>query len=301
MSETYNVLYHCYADDIQLYCAAEGSEDLATQLSSINECIDELKSWMGCNMLKLNSEKSEFIIFASKKSPGCYVTPSLPWHLRDINISYCVRSLGVIFDRALSFAKHIDYIIKSCNFYIRNIGRFRQFLSKKNCEKLVVALVTSHLDYCNSLLNGLSETHMLRLQRVQNTAARLICRIKKFEHISTSLQYLHWLPVVFRPRFKLLCIVFRALRGVGPLDLQELICPYRPTRSLRSESKNLLYVPACHTATYGNRLFTVETAILWNDLPQEVRDAENLSSFKRLPKTHFLNSAFPQNCRSECS
>jgi len=297
----HNVLYHCYADDIQLYCAAEGSEDLAARLSSINECIDELKSWMGCNMLKLNSEKTEFIIFASKKSPGRNITPSLPWHLRDTNISSHVRSLGVIFDSALSFAKHIDYIFKSCNFYIINIGRIRQFLSKKTYEMLVVALVTSRLDYCNSLLNGLSQTHMLRLQRVQNTVTRLICRIKKFDHISTSLQSLHWLPVLFRPRFKLLYIVFRALRGVGPLYLQELICPYRPTRSLRSENKNLLYVPACHTATYGNRLFTVETATLWNDLPQEVRDAENLSSFKRLLKTHFVNSAFPQNCRSVCS
>ena len=47
----HNVLYHCYDDDIQLYCAMEGSEDLAEKLSSINECIDELKSWMGCNML----------------------------------------------------------------------------------------------------------------------------------------------------------------------------------------------------------------------------------------------------------
>jgi len=81
-----------------------------------------------------------------------------------------------------------------------------------------------------------------------------------------------------------------------PLYFQELICPYRPTRSLRSESKNLLYVPACRTATYGNRLFTVETATLCNDLPQEVRDAENLSSFKRLLKTHLFNSAFSQNC-----
>ena len=250
-------------------------------------------------MLKLNSEKTEFIIFASKKSPGRNIAPSLPWHLRDTNISSHVRSLGVIFDSALSFSKHIDYITKSCNFYIRNLGQIRQFLSKKACEKLVVALVTSRLDYCNSY--GLSQTHMLRLQCVQNTAARLICRIKKFDHISTSLQSLHWLPVVFRPRFKLLCIVFRALRGVGPLYLQELICPYRPTRSLRSESKNLLYVPACRTATYGNRLFTVETAILWNDLPQEVRDAENLTSFKRLLKIHFFNSAFPQNCRSVCS
>jgi len=142
---------------------------------------------------------------------------------------------------------------------------------------------------------------MFRLQRIQNTAAHLICRIKKFEHISTSLQSLYWLPVVFRPRFKLLCIVFRALRGVGPLYLQELICPYRPTCSLLSGSKNLLYVPACRTATYGNRLFTVETAIICNDLPQKVRDAENLSSFKRLLKTHFCDSAFPKNCRSVCS
>ena len=202
------------------------------------------------------------------------MTPSLPWHLRDINISSYVRSLGVIFDSALSFAEHIDHIIKSCNFYIRNIGLIRNFLSKRNCEKLVVALVTSRLDYCNSLLNGLSQTHMLRLQRVQNTAARLICRVKKFEHISTSLQSLHWLPVVFRPCFKLLCIVFRALRGVGPLYLQELICPYRSAHSVRSESKSL-YVPACRAATYSNRVFTVETAILWKDLPQEVRDAEN--------------------------
>ena len=159
------MLYHCCADDIQLDCAAEGSEDLAAKLSSINECVDELKLWMGCNMLKLNSEKTEFIIFASNKSPGRNMTPSLPWHLQDINISSHVRSLGVIFDSALSFAKHIDYIIKSCNFYIRNIGRIRQFFSKKNCEMLVVALVTSRLDYCNSLLNGLSQIHMLRLQR----------------------------------------------------------------------------------------------------------------------------------------
>jgi len=191
-------------------------------------------------MLKFNSEKTEFIIFSSKKSPGRNVTPSLSWHLRDINISSYVRPLAVIFDSALLFAKHIDYIIESCNFYIRIIGRIRQFLSKKACERLVVALVKTRLDYCNSLLNGLSQTHVLRLQRIQNTAARLICRIKKFEHIPTSLLSLHWLPVVLRLRFKLPCIVFLALRGVAPLYLQELICIYRPTHSLSSESKNLL-------------------------------------------------------------
>ena len=92
----HNVLYHCYADDIQFYCSAEGSKDLAAKLSSINECIDELKSWMGYNMLKLNFEITGFIIFASTKYPGRNMTPSLPWHLRGINISSYVRSLGLI-------------------------------------------------------------------------------------------------------------------------------------------------------------------------------------------------------------
>ena len=94
--------------NVKSYSNAGGSEELAARLSCINECIDELKAWMGCNMLKLNSEKTEFIIFASKKSPGRNITQPLPWHLRDTNISSHVRSLGVIFDSALSFSKHID-------------------------------------------------------------------------------------------------------------------------------------------------------------------------------------------------
>ena len=72
--------------NVKSYSNAGGSEELAARLSCINECIDELKAWMGCNMLKLNSEKTEFIIFASKKSPGRNITPSLPWNLRDTNI-----------------------------------------------------------------------------------------------------------------------------------------------------------------------------------------------------------------------
>ena len=133
-------------------------------------------------------KKTEFIIFASKKSPGYNMTPSLPWHLWDINISSYVRSLGVIFDSALSFAKHIDYIFKSCNFYIKNIGRIRQFLSKKACEMLVVALVTSRLDYCNSLLNGLSQTHILRLQRVETLPhvwSVVLRSLSTFRHLSS--------------------------------------------------------------------------------------------------------------------
>ena len=179
---------------------------------------------------------------------------SLPWHLRDINISSHLRSLGVIFYSALSFAKHIYCVIKSCNFCIRNIGRIRQFLSKKACEMLVVALVTSRLDYCNSLLNGLSQTHMLRLQRVQNTAARLICRIKKFDHFLTSLQSLHCFPLCLGRVSNFYALYFELCVALAPFIFKSgsvLTAPHAHCvlkaktffMFQRSESKNLLYVP----------------------------------------------------------
>jgi len=156
-------------------CFSEKVNNVRTTLKRINQAsstIDPLhcdKPFAGLPLMEFPSatiDDVEAIIHRSS-SKSCDLDPlptallklclpellALPWHLWDINISPHVRSLGVIFDSALSFAKHIDYIIKSCNFYIRNIGRIRQFLSKKKRERLVVALVTSPLDYCNSLLN----------------------------------------------------------------------------------------------------------------------------------------------------
>ena len=133
---------------------------------------------------------------------------------------------------------------------------------------------------------------LARMQLVQNTAARLICRVKKRDHISPSLQSLHWLPVVFRPRFKILCLVFRALNGVAPRYISELINRYHPKRSLRSENKNLLCVPSSRTVTYGHRLLTAAAATLWNELPQEIREAQDLTTFKGLLKTYYFRCAY---------
>ena len=131
-----------------------------------------------------------------------------------------------------------------------------------------------------------------RLQRVQNTAARLITRTRKREHITPVLCSLHWLPVRYRPQYKILVYTYKALNGTAPQYIQELVTPYQPPRSLRSETESFVCVPKTRTVTYGNRCFGKAAAILWNGLPSDIRKAKTLSIFRKRVKTHLFTSAF---------
>ena len=143
------------------------------------------------------------------------------------------RNLGVIFDSRLTNFSHINSICRSASLALRNIGRVRKHLNQANTEHLVRAFITSRLDYCNSLLCGLPAKEINKLQRLQNSAARLVTKCKLREHITPILKELHWLPVDHRIIFKVL-ITFKIICGCAPAYLKDLLEPYVPRRSLRS-------------------------------------------------------------------
>ena len=108
---------------------------------------------------------------------------------------------------------------------------------------MVNALVTSRLDHSNSLLYGTVNKNLARLQRLKNTAARLIMRVSKYSNITSVLKGLHWLPVRGLVCFKIMLLVHRVVNCRGPVYLRDLICIYTPTRSLRSEGTKQLKRP----------------------------------------------------------
>ena len=121
----------------------------------------------------------------------------------------------------------------------------------------------------------------VEIKYVQNSAARFT---QKTEHITP----IHWLPVAVRIEFKILVLVFKAYHGIAP----PYISDNEPTRSLRSSSKRLLVVPRYNLKTYGRRAFSVNAPMLWNSLPNNIRETESLSTFKKQIKTFLLNVLF---------
>ena len=112
------------------------------------------------------------------------------------------------------------------------------------------------------------------------------------DHITPVLISLHWLPVIFRIQYKILLNTFKALNGLSPVYIQDLVRTYNPTRSLRSEDLCLLVKPSVRTKMYGDRRFDVASSSLWNDLPKILRTESSINVFKRNLKTHLFKKAF---------
>ena len=135
---------------------------------------------------------------------------------------------------------HISKLCSPAFFHLHNISRIRKFLSPVETESLVHAFVTSRVDYCNSLLYGLP-TSQPEVQRVLNTAARLVCCAPRFSHITPLMYELHWLPLKQRVHFKILLFACKAIHGIAPIYIQNLVSlKSQGTYNLRSSGGILL-------------------------------------------------------------
>ncbi len=272
-----------YADDAQLYISTRPDE--TSKLSKLTECVKNIKDWMTNHFLLLNSDKTEILLIGPKKKnstqnhldhnlqlDGCPVPSSI------------VKNMGVILDSNLSFEINISHFTKTAFFHLRNIAK----LSVSDTEKLVHAFMISRLDYCNVLQGGYPASSINKLQIVQNAAARVLTRSRKYDHITLILQSLHWLPIKFRISYKILLLTYKALKGLATAYLTSLLSRYNPTRSLRSQNSGLLVVPRIAKSTKGGRTFSYLAPKLWNSLPDNVQGSDTLSLFKSRLKTHIF-------------
>ena len=159
---------------------------------------------------------------------------------------------------------------------------------------LANALVSSRLDYCNSLFVLLTDFELRRLQLVQNSLCRVVTRSSKFSHIIPQLKKLHWLPVRYRVQFKIGLITYKILNQGKPVYLRELIRPYTSFRNTRRYTPKLKFL---HTPTFDHRVhrsikhfsnsFSHYTPVLWNSLLFQIRNSPSVASFRKHLKTHF--------------
>ena len=282
----HDVIHHSYADDTQIYIHSEDNPEARKEATDkLQRCIADICEWMEMNALKLNEEKTEYIIFSRNKTP---VHDAIKAGNNDAAAQDTVKILGVTLDRNMTLERQVINTCKSIYMNIRKIRRIRPYLTDYAVRTLVQTTVTVRLDYCNSLYNGLTVGTMKKLQIAQNAAARLISGTMRHEHISGILRELHWLPATKRCQYKLLVLTYQALHGNLPFYICEMLHWYHPSRPLRSAAYPSLVPNKNKTVKFGRRLCDTATAVLWNNLPVHLRCAESVVVFKKQLKTHLF-------------
>ena len=184
---------------------------------------------------------------------------------------------------------HIKHLCRILFCQLRRLGKIRPFLSTDAANKLAVSFVLTRLDYCNSLLAGLPDNKLNKLQRIQNHAARIVLRKPRHVSATSLLRTLHWLPVKARIQYKIACLCFQCLsHNTMPPYLSDLLHSYQPPRTLRSLDTSLLSVPRFCLETFGRRSFSVFGPTVWNSLPLPLRKTQCFSTFKKKLKTHLF-------------
>ena len=278
---------HFYADDSQLYISFT-STDSSNSLATLSSALDSTYDWLTSNRLSINPSKTEYLLVGTPQQRSKVLSSSISFRGNNIAPSSHVRNLGVTFDCNLSFTQHISNVCRSSFHQIRQLRQVRSSLDTTSTIILANALVTSKLDYCNSLFFSLPATATNRLQRVQNSLARVVDpTIKYTQHISPTLRKLHWLPITKRIIFKIATLTFKTLHYKQPAYLSDLLHPYIPYRNLRSCDENLLTVPYIKSSI-GRRSFSYAAPTIWNSLPSALRASSTLQLFRSRLKAHLF-------------
>ena len=274
-----------YADDHQLL----KQFNLIFQVEVLGEGIDHIfeviEKWMRENFLKLNSGKTKIMIVAPDGVQQEITINGTFIDGKCIRFVETAKNLGVYIDSTLSFEFQVQNVVMNCYSTIRHLSRIKFFLTTDQLNLLACTLVLSTLDYCNSLYYGLSAELIGKLQSVQNSAARLVCKVNGYDKVRSDELFhkLHWLKIRERIAYKVLLIVFKCVSGHAPVDLMDMLKPAKSGRTKKLEARK------CN-GVMGDRAFSVCGPRLWNALPSYLRVIEDVVDFKKKLKTYLFTN-----------
>ena len=156
--------YHFYANDTKLYITMSPA-NFCHSIQTLKNCLNDIQSFMFTNKLKLNPEKTKFILICSKNNKK-QLLRTFPTNIfgNQVSPAQSVKNLGVVFDSNFTLSDHVSQVIKSTTVHARDLYRIRPCLDLKTSVLLANSLVSSRLDYCNSLSVSLTAFEFRRLQ-----------------------------------------------------------------------------------------------------------------------------------------
>ena len=291
IAKCYGFRVHVYADDTQLYISFVPLDIMST-VSNIEHCLREIKHWMTNNFLKLNEDKTKFLLISSNNDlHNIYTDLCISFSGNIIFPSMDAINLGVTLDSTMSMEVYINSIVSKGYSHLNNFWKSASKLAYELKLELVTSFILPLIDYCNITFLAASQLYVRKLQKLLNSAIRFIFNLsgKRYRlHITENMKKVHILPVEYRVKYKLSLMVYKCINGLAPTYLQELIVPRITYSHLRSANNVYDLQTPVPNSKFGESSFSYAAPLTWNQLPQDIQFSANVETFKTRLKTHYF-------------
>lgn len=266
-----------YADDTHLTFASNNIDDIESYL---NQDLANVNEWLIANRLTLNHTKTEFMLMGSRQRLCTFQsTPNLAINGAPIKQVPQTKSLGLHIDENLSWNAHIKELTKKIASGIGALKRVRSFVPTATLITIFNSLVQPHFNYCCVVWDNCNKTLATKLQKLQNRAARVLTYSSYDANADQLIEKLGWKKLESQRNFQKAVMVYKSLNGLAP-DYMRSMFTYRDTSYSLRDTEGKLAIPKPRT-NYLKNSFGYSGAMLWNNLPVEIRQANTLTSFKR--------------------
>ena len=262
--------YHMYADDTQLYYHCK-PDQVASVINKINTDLQNVQIFSNENCLKLNTGKSNFIIIGSRANLNKLKQLDMPPIVLNnevIERKHHVKNLGVIFDETFSWTNHVNKIVSTAYFKLRQTYRFKNFLSRDSKVNICESYVLCHFNYCDSVYFNITEILKNKIQKVQNTCVRFIFGLRKYDHISSSLKSMDTLNMEDRRILHGLTMMRKIKNRLAPSYLSDRITLHENLHSYNTRNRNNIVINKNNT-TLRQKSFFPFFAKLYNDITKD--------------------------------
>ena len=276
-----------YADDTTIFASSKYP-------CNIQACLDKdlrnLVKWFTDNGLKVNPQKTEFVLFANSRSRGRFDHIKIAVNGSKIEEKEHINILGVTLTNNLSWDIHTRNVTNNLKFYYRSYSRSCRMLTTDTRRLLYNAAIASRMGYCDAVWDCCSVRARNRLQTIQNRCARRILDQLPGTSSAPLLRRLGWIRLEHKRKLHKCVLLHKIINGRGPGAMTEMLSSLRPEdRSVctRGVSNECLYIPRFNT-DYVKKSFFVDTAKAWNSIPMDIRNIKNSLTFKEKLQNHYL-------------
>ena len=286
-----------YADDTQIILTAKSDEEMKLK---VEDSIRKAQHWFSTNSLKINPTKTEILVLGRRNARH-----RLQFSVMDgvdtstIENTNKMKILGVVLDENLTWEHHVKFVKAKSFRIIRNLARTTSILPMTSRRLLYDALVTPHFSYCDTVWGGLSKGLSAELQKAGNFAAKSLLGLKKRASATDALVRLNMMPLDQKRMVHTGVLVHKLRKEVGPRQLvkqygqqSQSTHQYQTRSRTRGDMRTL-----AHNTSRFDKSTLQRATLTWNTIPEEIRNIDSTSSFKRKYQSLLLSN-FKNNVRT---